>query len=486
MINLVIDGKLCETKAGNTVLQAALENDILIPYFCYHPGLTLSGNCRMCLVEIEKSNKLLPSCVTPAVQGMIVKTKTEKVTTFRKDLLELLLLNHPVDCPICDKAGECMLQDNYFNYSGRKYSSLERKNLKPKLQYFSERIVYDAERCIMCSRCIRFTEEISKTFSLGTKSRGSDSEITTIDTFSDIYSDNVIDICPVGALKSRYFRFDSRTWYLTKVASTCPLCARGCQIELNIRDNRLRRVLPNYTEEINGYWMCNYGRDLNTYLDRERNISCTVNAHPENLEECLKVFQRWIGETETSKIVLIASSFGSNEEIIKFDELAQKVFRTPFVFRKEDRHSSENFKTRDKMSCSKDDILIKEDKNPNSAGLTKFLKDSLDISALKEILENNKIEMLIIWGEGFSRIIGELKINGLIDKIKHKIVISPFTNEFYDSCELIIPSRTFIEKDGEFTNFNGVITRFNKAIIPPEETFDDLYIFNQLEALIRG
>ena len=265
MPKLKIDNKEVEFKTGQTIIQAAKDAGIKIPHFCWHPGLSVSGNCRICLVEVEKFPKLTIACSTPATEGMVVHTKSEKTIAAQNAVMEFLLINHPLDCPICDEAGECKLQDYAYKYSVGQSRFDEEKNHKDKRVDLGPNVMFDQERCISCSRCIRFCEEIAKDPQLTFVQRG---EKVTIQTFpgkklDNPYSMNVIEICPVGALTSKDFRFRSRVWDMSFTDTICSGCARGCNIMLGVRNNQILRMEPRVNTEVNDYWLCDWGR-LNT------------------------------------------------------------------------------------------------------------------------------------------------------------------------------------------------------------------------------
>src|SRR5206468_4872190 len=253
---------------GQTVLEAALAHGADIPCFCYHPKLSVAGNCRLCVVQVEGRSWVEIACNMPVTEGLRILTDSDLVRGHRKTILELTLLNHPVDCGICDKAGECTLQDHHYAHNGAPSQSRDAKVHASKFHPLSERIVLDNERCILCSRCVRFTREISKSNALGIVARGDTSLVRAAEDHPldrDDYSDNVIDICPVGALLSREHLYQSRVWYLQATPSVCPGCARGCTVQiwhrkpewklhaLDARQNaRIERVTPLENPAVNG------------------------------------------------------------------------------------------------------------------------------------------------------------------------------------------------------------------------------------------
>ncbi|MFQ5877338.1 MAG: 2Fe-2S iron-sulfur cluster-binding protein, partial [Acidobacteriota bacterium] len=261
-VALLIDGRPVVVRKGTTVLQAAERMGVPIPHYCYHPGLSVAGNCRICLVEIDGMPKLQIGCATLAAQGMSVRTATPRVKGGREGIMEFLLINHPLDCPICDQAGECGLQEYSARY-GRSYSRFEEEKVHgPKRYDIGERVVFDAERCIKCTRCIRFCDEISGTRELALFERGDRAIIGTFPgrPLNNPYSGCTVDVCPVGALTWKPFRFRARVWFLKDTPSVCAGCARGCSVNLAHFRNRIHRMTPRFNEAVNGYWMCDAGR----------------------------------------------------------------------------------------------------------------------------------------------------------------------------------------------------------------------------------
>ena len=259
-------GKSVEVENGTTVIRAAAQAGIEVPHFCWHPGLSVAGNCRMCLVEIEKMPKLAIACATQVADGMVVHVNSAKAVEARKAILEFILINHPLDCPICDEAGECNLQDYTYSHGPGQSAFAETKNKKPKRVPLGPNVVYDAERCILCSRCIRVMDEIVKNPTLTFVERG---DRVFIDTFpgkelNDPYSMNVIDVCPVGALTNREYRFKARVWEMSSTEGICTGCARGCNINIWVRNNEILRLTPRHNPDVNSYWMCDNGR-LNSF-----------------------------------------------------------------------------------------------------------------------------------------------------------------------------------------------------------------------------
>lgn len=262
MPTLVIDGRELPFEPGQTVIQVAHAHGIDVPHYCYHPGLSIAGNCRICLVEVEGWPRPQISCKLAAAPGLVVFTQSEKARQARAGTMEFLLVNHPLDCPICDQAGECHLQDYSYELGQGASRSATPKTKLPKNVPFGARIVYDAERCIKCTLCVRFCEEVTGTGELAMAGR-SDHEIVVMTRqgeFTTRYSMNVVDLCPVGALTSRDFRFKSRLWFMDFAETVCTSCARGCNVTTGAREGALLRLEPRPNPDVNRWWMCDPGR----------------------------------------------------------------------------------------------------------------------------------------------------------------------------------------------------------------------------------
>ena len=259
-----INGKEIEVPQGSTIIQAFRQLEEDIAHYCWHPGLSVAGVCRLCMVEIEGQQRLQIACNTPVQEGMVVTNQSEKVKDAVKWGLDFHLINHPLDCPICDQAGECGLQDQYMKFGKYDAQMGQRKVKKQKVVDLGPQVVLDSERCILCSRCVRFTEEVSKTHELGIFQRGDRSEIGTFANrpLDNKYSLNTVDICPVGALTSKDFRFRQRVWFLKEKPSVCTGCSTGCSIQVSYNEEGVWRVKPRYNPQVNGYWMCDEGRQI--------------------------------------------------------------------------------------------------------------------------------------------------------------------------------------------------------------------------------
>src|SRR5438105_3640711 len=273
LVNLTIDGVPVSVAKGTLVIEAAKQAGVLVPHYCYHPGLPVAGVCRMCLVEIEKQPKLAISCATQAAEGMVVNTQSAAAKSARTGVLEFLLINHPLDCPICDQAGECELQDYTFQEGRGEGRYREPKRFNP-VEDFGGDVVYVANRCILCTRCVRFMEDVAHDPVLNVSERGDRAVIGKFEgeDLTHAWAGNVIDLCPVGALLSKDSLNKARAWELDRTASVCPNCSQGCNMMVETRDNVVVRLRPRPNEDVNKYFMCDHGRLNYRWLNRQDRV----------------------------------------------------------------------------------------------------------------------------------------------------------------------------------------------------------------------
>jgi NADH-quinone oxidoreductase subunit G len=480
MPKLTIDGKQIDVPKGTRVIEAAKQVGVDVPFYCYHPGLSVAGNCRMCLVEVEKAPKLQIACHMECQDGMVVKTDTEKVKQTRKHVLEFLLVNHPLDCPVCDQAGECWLQDYYLNYGAYDSRVSEDKDHKPKAVPIGPNVMLDAERCILCSRCVRFCDEVSKTSELGIVNRGSHSEIQVFPgkELDNKYSGNTVDICPVGALTDRDFRFKLRVWYLESKNSVCNGCARGCNTQMqyrrdrqhHARGERVMRLKPRFNENVNKWWLCDEGRYGYKFIDQNRiaNPMKRLEGKVSEVlwEEILPEISNQI-KLAQGKIGVFISPQLSNEDLF----IARRVF-------KENLKLNDVFLVKAKPDGYEDDILIRADKNPNSKG-AQVMGFDYDETRLKEFFNRcakGEVEGIIIFGQDILTLHGAHLAESAFNKLKWSVFIGANHNVTSEYATYVLPAATYAEKEGTFTNFEGCVQRFDKVLEPLAESRADWWI----------
>jgi len=460
MPKITVDNKEIEFKPGQTIIEAARASGISIPHFCWHPELSVSGNCRICLVEVEKMPKLVIACSTIASEGMVVHTQSEKTVAARNAVMEFLLINHPLDCPICDEAGECKLQDYAYKYSVGESRFTEEKVHKRKHVDLGPRVMFDGERCISCSRCIRFCDEIAKSPQLTFVQRGDHVTITTYpgQEMDNAYSMNTIDICPVGALTSKDFRFNARVWDMSATKSVCPGCSRGCNTEIWVRDNKILRLTPRHNPDVNSYWMCDHGR-LNTF--RFVNAADRIDS-PQLRREGQLIKVSWdeanaetvsrIKSFSKDEIAFIGSPYVTCEDNYIFAKFARSVVGSgniDFVHR-----TDESFG---------DDILRQNDITPNSLGAELVgVRSGLGIEGIKKGIKEKRIKALYVIKEDFINV--DPEIENMLSKLDLLIVHASNQSKTTSVADIIFPAATYAEKNGTFVNFEGTIQRIRPAV----------------------
>jgi NADH-quinone oxidoreductase subunit G len=469
MPEIFVNGQSVQAHDDETVLQAALRNGLFIPYFCWHPSLSIAGNCRICVVQQEGKDWVEIACNMPATEGLKVLTDSDLVRAHRKATLQFITLNHPVDCGICDKAGECTLQDYHYAYNGERRASIDAKVTATKYVELSPRIVLDNERCILCSRCVRFTREISKSHGLGIKDRGDHSLVRAAEDGAfarDPYSDNVVDLCPVGALLSKSFLHKARVWYLQATKSVCPGCARGCTIDvwhrkpewkvkaLDPKENAsIARVTPRENPDVNGPFICNYGRDLARVFERQRARAPMRKGKVVVLEEALETARSLLAAAKHP--VALISSAASNEELVAFkDALGGRVE----AFVKPDRVAEAG-------EVVEDDFLIRADKNPNTAGARALFGP-------QEIRFAPDTDVVLVWGEGFdfARLPRGAKV----------IFAGSYLLPENGHADVFFPLSIQTERAGHYTNFEGRLGKFEACFAKPAGVGDAEALFAAL------
>lgn len=469
-MKIFIDENELEVEEGMTVLEAAEGAGLKIPHLCYHKALIPQGSCRICLVEIEGLPKLELACSTRVREGMKVSTQSERVVDARKGVLECLLAEHPIDCPICDKAGDCKLQDYYEEYGLFDSEFKEQKEKREKKIEIGKNLVLDQERCVLCRRCVRFLREVTKTEELGVFERGIHTEINIYEGVSvdNNYSGNLAEICPVGAITDRDFRFKTRSWFLKSEASICPLCSRGCNIFIESHQGfsrfslpkRVYRVRARENEKINGFWICDVGRYGYSYVDEERlDKIMAKNFHdtpmwPELKSIIAKKVKRLFLEKRTSSIGLILHTWLSNEELF----LVDKIFRKDL--------NIEKICFLDPSPGEADDILLTAERSPNSRGAQEL---GFDLQPCDWASFFGKLELLLVFG---SPLLEQIDVSPLklgLEKIETKILFASHKHKIHSLFDVVLPMSLIPEKGGSLTNVDGIVQNFSPALDTPGE-----------------
>ncbi len=479
---ITIDGKVIEAKKGQTIIQAAFENGIDIPHFCWHPELSVAGNCRMCLVEvglpktlpdgsIEKDAnnqpiinyfpKLQIACATEVVDGMHVRINSPKVIQAQEAVMEFLLINHPLDCPICDEAGQCKLQEYAFTHSKGKSRFDEEKVHKPKRVVWGPNVIFDGERCILCSRCIRFAKEIAKQDVLTFVQRGDHTTIMLHENtqFDNPYSMNVIDICPVGALTSRDFRFKSRVWDMSFNDSICPSCARGCNTKIGVRQNEILRIEPRPNPYVNRFWMCDHGRLNYQFVNQNRLKSPLVRIDGKlesvSWNEAITFAVERLKPYSPNEIMFVGSARTTTENNYALVKFAKEVIKSTNIdlF----QHFDEQFQ---------DDFLRCKDKTPNLSGAREVgvtpSGNSISTKNLIDAINSDKIKVLYLLEDDFS---DYPEFIDVLDKIELLIVHHHNFNSVVEKADIVFAVTTFAESEGTFVNINKRVQHFVPALV---------------------
>lgn len=494
MPKFTLNDREIEATPGQTIIQAAGDHGVEIPHYCYHPDLPIDGNCRMCLVDVEKMPKLTPACTTIVNEGMVVRSDNARVKEAVRGVLEFLLINHPVDCPVCDQAGECRLQDYYMVY-GLHTSEipLGMKVRKRKVIDLGPMVVLDQERCVLCSRCIRFFDHVTGTGEMQFFGRG---DHVAIGTFEDRpldnpYSGNVVDICPVGALTSRDFRFKCRVWFLHATDSVCGGCSTGCAVRIDHRDSAIFRMIPRRNPEVNKSWLCDEGRLSFHELDKSERLQRPLMKGrdgvqaPVTWEEAVRSIASRLkeirGANGPGSILGFASPSATNEALFLFKRyLADQVGATQFEFRVDSEEKN--------LAEKEDQILRHLDKHPNSMGAIKLglISDELDgiQGAIKAARDGRIKAGVVIYFKPLVRRPSDDEAEGrileLIDALEYSVVVAAHKAEWQGAASVVLPVAAWSEEEGTYTNFEGRVQLAGRAIEPGGDALPVWEVFAML------
>ena len=479
MVELIVDGMPVQAPAGTSILEAVLRTGGEIPHFCYHPKLRVVGSCRMCQVEVQGAPKLVISCATPVADGMEVFTASERVKKARNAVLEFLLLNHPLDCPVCDKGGECPLQNYTLKFGPGESRFVEPKIHRIKHQPIGQFIIFDAERCILCTRCVRFCQDVTGTAELGVFGRGDRSEIGLFpgQSLDNRYSGNVIDLCPVGALTSRDYRFAARPWDLVKqVPSICGLCSAGCNMTVDVRHKeqgqQILRIRPRVNNEVNGHWICDEGRFGFHFAEDPGRIGQPLiqrdgELQPVSWNEAIgriaDDIARILREKGAEAIGVIASARLTNEEAF----LIRHLFGERLGISNIDHRVRRSQDTGG--DAPEDHLLRRTDKHPNSVGVrTLGLLPKAQGMGTREMLSaatEGRLAALLVFGEDLvTALSGELAVAESLEKLELLVAHDLFLTATAKLAHVVLPGLSFYEKEGTFTNFAGRVQRLQPAL----------------------
>jgi NADH-quinone oxidoreductase subunit G len=491
MINVQIDGVWKQFPKGTRLIEACMKGGSYVPHYCYHPALSSPGNCRMCLIEmgtpkmgpdrkpelgedgrplINWSPRPAISCAIEVSEGLGVRTNSPLVEECRKGVMEFLLINHPLDCPICDKAGECRLQEFSVEYGNDSSRFIDNKVKKPKHVDIGERIVLDDERCILCSRCIRFMKEVAKDDCLGFVDRGSHTTLTVHPgkRLDSNYSLNTVDICPVGALTSKDFRFKMRVWFLKETKTIDTNCGIGSNIVIGSRENKIHRINPRENEAVNAYWMPDSHRLNYTYIHREDRLKePLLKGAAVRWKEAVAAATESLKQHGEGRTAIIASARMTNEELF----LAKRLARTL---------GSDLIDIRPRAQKG-DGFLVSDDGNPNTRGAQLLgVTSATPGSRLGDIaagIASGKITSLIVLGENPLHCgLNETDLS----KLASLVVIDILPNASLKHASAVLPGSASAEKRGSMVNVNGRLQRLNRALTAPGHARDDWEILSDM------
>jgi NADH-quinone oxidoreductase subunit G len=508
-VSLTIDGRQVTVEKGKTVLQASIEHGIKVPYYCYHPGLGIDGSCRVCLVKIEKMPKLQTACSTPVAEGMVVMTQTPDVVEARASVFEFLLINHPLDCPVCDKGGECPLQD--FSYSfGPNESRMEfprrvfdGEGVKADVD-FGPTLMLNRNRCILCTRCVRFMREIDGDAQIGITDRGYGSEIATFqeEGVHSLISGNLMDVCPVGAITTRDYRFKSRPWDNPEAVDTiCTFCERGCNTTAWLKAKpewakgaRLVRTTPRYNPAVNDYWMCDIGRFDYHWIegdDRLRKPLIRNEAgvqQPADWREALaKTAERIAASGGTASVRLLVSAHASLEELFLLGRLGG-AFGLP-----EDGVAI-SWRVREKPQPAQTKFKVPPVDAPNVNGaadlgfpVQRDGNGAADLAGFRAQVESGAVKTLYVFDPGPAGSIGDLSwviAARQSGKLSLLVVQGVLMTDLARAADIVLPGASSFEKDATYVNGQGQLQAAARALTAPGEALDDWQIFVNLGAAL--
>jgi len=500
LVDVQVDGVWMQMPRGLNVVEVAHRAKKFIPHYCYHPKLSVVGNCRMCLFEMgtpkmgADRKPVLGSdgkpeiawmprpqigCATGVTPGMGIRTDSALVKDCRNGVMEFLLINHPLDCPICDQAGECKLQEYSVEYGTGESRFTENKVKKPKNVDLGERIVLDDERCILCSRCVRFSSEITKDNVLGFVNRGSQSTLTAYPgkSFDNDYSLNTVDICPVGALTSKDFRFQMRVWFLKETKSLCTSCGTGCNTMIGSREGKVYRLTPRENESVNSHWMCDHGRLNFHYLESKDRLTRPLlkaagEQFPGTWVDAIARAAEGLKKVKPQEIAIVASGRLTNEELFVLKRLVGElgVTQVDLVPHVE----------------SGDKFLRSPDGNPNSLGveLLGLSSGGRNLGGWSAAILSGKIKALLVLG-GEDLVAAGIPAS-VLGQLETLIFSGILSNETSRLAQVVLPAAGFAEKTGSMINVHGRLQRMTRAIATPGEAREDWMILRDLRMALTG
>jgi NADH-quinone oxidoreductase subunit G len=514
-VTLTIDGRQLLVDKGKTVLQAAIEGGVSVPYYCYHPGISVDGSCRVCIVKIEKMPKLQTSCSTLCTDGMVVHTRTEEVTAARAGVFEFLLINHPLDCPVCDKGGECPLQD--FSYAfGPDQSRMEfprrvfdGEGVRGDVD-FGPTLMLNRQRCILCTRCVRFMRDVEGDAQINIIDRGYGSEIATFqeEGVHSLISGNLMDVCPVGAITTRDYRFKARPWDNPNAADTiCTDCSKGCNTTAWIKakpewakGSRLIRFTPRYNPDVNGYWMCDIGRFGYHWIESDDRLRRPLVRDASGLQQptawhdmTARLTERLAtaGRSNPDGVRFLLSAHASHEELFLFRRLTEELFGEsgPATI-------TVSWRVSPKMQPAHTKFVVSAVDAPNVNGARIFglapgrngdPQGAADVSRLRAAVEAGQLSVLYVFDPGPDETIGDTRwiVEARLDgKLPLLIVQGALLTSLARAADFVLPGASSAEKEASYTNDQGRLQGVARAIPLPGEAVEDWRILVNLASAL--
>ena len=500
-VTLTIDGQQVTVEKGKTVLQAAIEAGISVPYYCFHPGLKVDGSCRVCIVKIEKMPKLQTSCSMVCTEGMVVSTRDAETTAARAGVLEFLLVNHPLDCPVCDKGGECPLQDFAYTFGPAESRMdfprrvFDGEGVKGDVD-FGPTLMLNRQRCILCTRCVRFMREIDSDAQIGIVDRGNGSEIATFreEGVKSLLSGNLMDVCPVGAITTRQYRFKSRPWDNPGVVDTvCTLCSKGCNTSAWLkakpewaRGSRLIRMTPRLNPDVNSYWMCDIGRFDYQWVEGEQRLRRPMARRGDTLEAAawhdiqprLRDRIEQAGSADPTSVRFLTSAHASMEELFVLRQIVEGLLGAEGM-----KAVSVSWARSDKPQPPGATFKIPATDAPNVNG-AKALGYEVgagndgppDLSRLRAAVESGRVKALYVVDPGPEGSLGDVswivasRKSGAIPLL---VVQSVVLSDLAAAADFVLAGSAYVEKDAIYTNQTGHVQAASRAVAPPGDAMDD-------------
>ncbi len=492
MAKITVDGKVIECKDRQMILQACLDAGISVPYYCYHPGLSIVASCRICLVEVEGIPKLVPACQTPVREGMVVHAASSKAIANQKQVMEYLLVNHPLDCPVCDQAGECGLQDYSYEY-GRSQSRFEEEKAKKPKKDVGEHVLLYGDRCIMCTRCVRFTREITGTNELYVDGRGVREQINIFPgkPLNNPLAGNVVDICPVGALLDKEFLFKQRVWLLSGAPSISPIDAGGENIWLDHNQGKIYRIRPRVNPQVNGWWISDAtryswkaaaGADRLVGLRKMQYGTAVDLPLVSALEQVAADLKNLVAANGAGSLYAMLSPMMSCEEAWLLGKLIRKYDAQAMLVM--GPIPAEETRTFSNPQTGKQTFVIQGEKVPNAAGVRRVMQmlggasATWEEFAAQESAELKKLKGGWIVGGYLSAWLP--KDLPMLLKRGYRVVQDILPNALTAAADVLLPGAAWCEKDGCWENYAGVMQPFAAAVAPPEGTISEAEVYLRL------